>query len=176
MPVNVYLNLKCARYTGSVASANDCVAAASHCYMAAPWSIESHVVDGTLVLANNTVNDITLQPGEYLVANANTALPEVLSSVDFDRTYISDTVSVGTASVPTLLTTQSATVAVTLKIPFFNTSYSAVAVVTGALNLLGALQINSVTIVDEDTVNVVVQNTGLLTLSGASVLVVATRI
>lgn len=93
----------------------------------------------------------------------------------FNDLFFKTEISVGFASVPTLLLSQSATVTVTLKIPFFDSNYSAVALISGALNLLGALQVNSVTVVDEDTVNVVVQNTGLVTLSGASVLVVATK-
>lgn len=163
-------------YTGSVASANEIVATASLSFYY-NWVVQSHVVNGTLVIheVSNSAPDMTLNPGEYLLTKFNVATPEVVDQFTFEHDFTHDTVSVGTAAVPTLLLAQSVTVPVTLKKSFIDTAYSAIALLSGSLNLLGALQVNSVTIVDEDTVDVVVQNTGLVTLSGASVLVVATK-
>lgn len=81
--------------------------------------------------------------------------------------------SVGVAAVPTLLLGASATVAVQLNPAMADSSYTAKAFKFASVSLVD-LQINSVTIVDADTVNVNVENTGLVTLSGASVLVTAT--
>lgn len=133
---------------------------------------------GVLVVSDDTASQQrTLNTGEwaYIDPESPNSVFETVTNTRFDELFFKTTVSAGTAGVPTLLLSQSTTVVVTLKIPFFDTSYVATAVLAGSLSLLGALQINSVTIVDEDTVNVVVQNTGLVTLSGASVLVLATK-
>lgn len=83
------------------------------------------------------------------------------------------TLSAGSAAVPTLLGSASAVVAVTLKLGMGSTDYQAVPVLTGAANLLGSLSITATSIVSGTAVNVTVQNTGLLSLTGATVLVVA---
>lgn len=81
--------------------------------------------------------------------------------------------SVGVAPVPTLLLGGSATVAVQLSPAMADASYSARAFKFAGVSLTD-LSIDSVTVVDADTVNVAVSNVGLLTLAGASVLVTAT--
>ena len=133
---------------------------------------------GVLVINDATIGvNFTINSGEwtYIDPADSNQHGETITNTVFSDQFFKTEVSAGIAGVPTLLLSQSATVTVTLKIPFFDTSYTAIAMISGSLNLLGALQINSVTIVDEDTVNVVVQNTGLVTLSGASVVVVATK-
>lgn len=133
---------------------------------------------GVLVFSDDTASvQKTINTGEwvYIDPESPNSIAEVVTNTRYNELFFKTEISAGTAGVPTLLLAQSATVVVTLKIPFFDTSYTAVAAISGSLNLLGALQINSVTIIDEDTVNVVVQNTGLVTLSGASVLVIATK-
>lgn len=133
---------------------------------------------GVLVVSDDTASQQrTVNSGEwaYIDPESPNSVFEVVTQTVFNNFFFKTEISVGIAGVPTLLLTQSTTVTVTLKVPFFDTSYTPVALITGSLTLLGALQINSVTIIDEDTVNVVVQNTGLLSLSGASVLVVATK-
>lgn len=133
---------------------------------------------GVLVVADNLfVVQKTINSGEWVYIDPENpnAIFEVVTNTRFNELFFKTEISVGFAVVPTLLLSQSATVTVTLEVPFFDAAYSAVALLSGSLNLLGALQVNSVTVVDEDTVDVVVQNTGLVTLSGASVLVVATK-
>lgn len=79
--------------------------------------------------------------------------------------------AMGVAPVPTLILNQTATVAVQLSPSMPDSSYTARAFKFAGVSL-STLTINSVTVVDADTVDVVVQNTGL-TLTGASVLVTA---
>ena len=81
--------------------------------------------------------------------------------------------SLGYASVPSLLTTQQTTVSVALTPSLPSSAYNASAALTGNAQLLGDLAINSVTVAGAAQVDVVVQNNGLLTLSGATVLVTA---
>ncbi|MGW3153994.1 hypothetical protein [Streptomyces sp. NPDC001089] len=81
--------------------------------------------------------------------------------------------SAGKGTVPTLLASATANVVVTLKPGFADTSYSPAAQVVGGVNLLSALSIQSTTVTTKDTVTVVVKNTGLVSLGGATVLVTA---
>lgn len=81
--------------------------------------------------------------------------------------------SVGIAPVPLLLLGASTTVAVQLSPSMPDSSYTARAFKFAGVSLTD-LNITSVTVVDADTVNVGVQNTGLVTLTGTSVLVTAT--
>lgn len=77
---------------------------------------------------------------------------------------------IGVASVPLLLASQSTTVSVTLDPAMPNAGYAAIAKLFAGVNI-GDLEIDSVTVIDENTVDVEVHNTGLASLSGASVLV-----
>lgn len=81
--------------------------------------------------------------------------------------------AIGIGTVPTLGANAQATVHVELSADFGGTSYSAAAALHGGTALLGALTILSTTKVDGNTVDVVVKNTGLASLSGAGVFVVA---
>lgn len=81
--------------------------------------------------------------------------------------------SVGVAPVPTLLLGGSATIAVQLTPAMADSSYTARAYKFAGVSLTD-LDIDSVTVVDADTVNVAVSNVGLFTITGASVLVTAT--
>lgn len=98
---------------------------------------------------------------------------DAITNTEFNDGYFKVEMSGGWGAVPSLLLGQSTTVDVTLKLPFFDTNYAAIAFISGGLALLGALQITSVTVIDEDTVRVGIQNTGLVTLSGANVGVLA---
>lgn len=83
--------------------------------------------------------------------------------------------SVGLKESPTLLLGQSATVAVDIIPAMPNTSYAATAQLVASATVLGSLSITSTSIVDADTVNVTVQNSGLLNLSGVHILVTARK-
>lgn len=81
--------------------------------------------------------------------------------------------AIGVASVPTLLGATQTTVQVTIRPTLPSTSYSVASAVTGAVNLLASLSVLSTTVVSTSRVDVVVRNTGLLSLTGASVIVTA---
>lgn len=83
--------------------------------------------------------------------------------------------SVGLKESPTLLFSQSTTVAVDIIPAMPDTSYTPVAQLVAPSTALGSLSITSVSVVDADTVNVVVQNSGLVSLSGVHILVVAKK-
>lgn len=78
--------------------------------------------------------------------------------------------SLGVAPVPTLLLGQDTTVAVTLQPAMPDSSYSAYAATFGGVNLAD-LDVTAVSVVDTDTVNVAVDNVGLGTVSGVTVMV-----
>jgi hypothetical protein len=80
---------------------------------------------------------------------------------------------VGYAVTPSLIIGASATVAVPMVPALPDAGYNVAVALAGSSQLLGALAILSATVVDADTVNVVIQNNGLLTLAGATVLVTA---
>lgn len=78
--------------------------------------------------------------------------------------------AMGVAPVPSLLASGTATVAVQLQPAMPDSSYSAFASKFAGISLTD-LNITSVTVVDADTVDVGVENVGLLTLTGATVMV-----
>jgi hypothetical protein len=78
--------------------------------------------------------------------------------------------AIGVAPVPSLVLSGTANVDVTLHPAMPDTNYTAYAATFAGISLTD-LQINSVTVVDEDTVTVAVENTGLITLAGASLIV-----
>lgn len=119
---------------------------------------------GMFILGGNSV---VLDNSPTIVSN-NIFSPQML----IDAPHV-ETISLGVGSVPTLVGAAQATINVTIKPAFLDTNYVATALVTGAVNLLASLSVLSVTIVNATTVAVVVRNTGLLSLSGASVLVAA---
>lgn len=133
------------------------------------------------VLTMNVVGDpianVVMNNTNWIVQNAvgdqNVFDIPVFTNTVFINRYFRTEMSGGWGSVPTLLLSQSTTVDVTLKLPFFDTNYAAIAFISGGLDLLGGLNITSVTVIDEDTVRVGIQNTGLVTLSGANVGVLA---
>lgn len=89
--------------------------------------------------------------------------------------YADTRVTAGTAAVPSLGINASAVVQVTLSAAMTSTDYNPTAVLTGSLQLLGALEITATTVATTSRVDVTVKNTGLLTLSGATVLVIALK-
>jgi hypothetical protein len=78
--------------------------------------------------------------------------------------------ALGVAPVPSLVLNASTTVTVTLQPAMPDSGYTAYASKFAGVSLTD-LTINSVTVVDEDTVQVGVQNTGLVTLAGATIMV-----
>jgi hypothetical protein len=122
-----------------------------------------------------------INTGDYVIADPNDANSSIfMTPADYADLYRDQpiipavTLAAGSATVPSLIANAQTTVAVDLNVAFPNTSYTPVAFLSGGVSLLASLSILSTTIVDADTVNVVVKNTGLITLAGATVTVVAT--
>lgn len=78
--------------------------------------------------------------------------------------------SIGVAPIPTLIQNQSTTVAVQLQPAMPDSGYSAYATTFAGVSL-ASLSVDSVTVVDADTVNVALTNNGVATIAGASVMV-----
>jgi hypothetical protein len=128
-------------------------------------------------------SSFTIHTGDWILFAQNQAFSKTLEN-EFDTLYSCNTLcddvgvfatgqqvrSIGVAPVPSLVLSGTANVDVTLYPAMPDTSYAAHAATFAGVSLAN-LQINSVTVVDEDTVRVAVQNTGLLTLAGASLIV-----
>ena len=82
-------------------------------------------------------------------------------------------VAVGYATTPSLLVGASAAVNVDMSPALPDSGYNVAVALAGSAQLLGALAILGHTVVDADTVEVRIQNNGLLTLAGATILVTA---
>jgi hypothetical protein len=110
----------------------------------------------------------------YSLADINYAVP--LSAFCDTRVALAitnPTLAVGYAVTPSLIIGASATVAVPMVPSLPDAGYNVAVALAGSSQLLGALAILGHSVVDADTVNVVIQNNGLLTLAGATVLVTA---
>lgn len=166
------------QYTGS--NGNDVDAAIS------PF-IDFVIVSETGGVLSFTTNSspYTADTGNWLVYSVssigvlgNSQLPNewncvsVCSDLDALSTSVSGAFvrSIGVAPVPTLLLSGSANVSVQLQPAMPDSNYTAYASKFAGVSLTD-LQINSVTVVDADTVTVAVQNVGLGTIIGASIMV-----
>ena len=127
-------------------------------------------------------DDWTVNNGDYVLFGNLGGMAGVYSQENFDLNYaiVDDAlnqpvlIAMGIESVPSINGgASSSPISVTLKPALADSDYAAVAILAGGLGLLSKLEVSSVTVVDEDTVSVVVHNTGLLPLSGAQVLVQA---
>lgn len=143
------------------------------------WSIDSEG-GGVLVLefaVGGDVDTITLNTGNFLVFTPATLAVQVLTAAAYAARYSDHgpqaAVSAGSAPVPTLGASASTTVGVTIAPAQAGTTYSAAAHLVGSSTLLADLEILSTTVVDSDTVNVVVRNNALLSLGGATAVVTA---
>jgi hypothetical protein len=127
--------------------------------------------------------------GEWILFAQNQVLSRV-SDADFNNNYSCNVLcsdveplvsaveslaagvvrAMGVAAVPSLILNATANVDVTLQPAMADSGYDAYASLFAGVSLSN-LQINSVTVVDQNTVTVAVQNVGLVTLAGASVMV-----
>lgn len=131
-------------------------------------TIAANIGTGTIHVGDRLFRDIISGPfATRLVTPAEAAQYYTLDKSG-DQT---DVVGLGVATVPTLLGGVEVNVDVTIRPTYLDTNYQAVAIVTGALSILAALSVVSTTIVNATTVRVRVRNTGLLSISGGSVLV-----
>jgi len=131
-------------------------------------------------------SSFTINTGEWIVYAQNQVLSRA-SDTEFQSFYRCNALcadvqaleslasapkvqAMGVAPVPTLLLSGTANINVTLQPAMADDTYDAYAHKFAGISLTD-LQINSVTVVDEDTVTVAVENIGLLTIAGASVMV-----
>lgn len=176
-PINIVPKRHAVLYTGT--NSGDIIAADG-------FDLNNSSVDGGGIWTFQSPPDSTgrtVNPNEWIVYSQN-AVEEVHDGTAFSNFYICNTIcddldmleggpaiqSMGVAAVPTLILNATTTVAVTLHPAMPDSGYSAYAMTFAGVSLAN-LTITSVTVVDEDTVNVGLQNTGLITLIGASVLV-----
>lgn len=126
-----------------------------------------------------------IHTGDYVVYYESAIAEVDITTYEFERrwrcTQTCDEVtaavatpvrSIGVAPVPTLIASANTTVSVPLDPPMPDAGYSAVAKLFAGVNIAD-LEIVSVTVIDADTVDVEVENTGLVSLSGSNVLVIA---
>jgi hypothetical protein len=131
--------------------------------------------------ANNfTVGDAWQLNGNYGVYSAavltDTSYAVPLSAFCDTRVALAitnPTLAVGYAVTPSLIIGASATVAVPMVPSLPDAGYNVAVALAGSAQLLGGLAILSATVAGSAQVDVVVQNNGLLTLAGATVLVTA---
>lgn len=132
-----------------------------------------------VVLEMSYGGEITIAPNRYVVRKDSYSLEGDYSPTDFSNKFkivpsnIAYKVGVGLANIPTLVGAAQTTIAVNLSDTFSSNSYDANAVILGGTGDLAQLYILSTDIVDGNSVDVVVKNNGLLTLSGAQVQVIA---
>lgn len=152
-----------------------------------PWYIDSES-DGTVVFAwdNDEVQWILINAnvGGGLLVTAQATVYGIqapwdnlyipLSSLAITGTAAPDPlIALGVSTVPSLLGSASTTVQVTISPARSDTDYAVASALLGTASLLASLVITNTVIVSGSRVDVTVQNTGLLTLAGASVLVAA---
>lgn len=126
---------------------------------------------------------VTINTDDHIVFQASASGDQVqawLSPADVSAQFIqveplspTPDQSAGVATIPSLIGNAQTTVSVTLNPAFPDTSYSVASVISGGASLLASLSILSTTKTSGSQVDVVVKNTGLLTLAGASLLVIA---
>lgn len=86
------------------------------------------------------------------------------------------TLAAGFGAIPApLIGNATTTIQVTIKPTMPSTAYQAQATLAGSSNILGSLSIQSVTVVSPSRVDVVVKNTGVVSLNGGSVIVYAIK-
>lgn len=95
------------------------------------------------------------------------------NAVHDDLAAVSGVLSAGVKECP-LLVVGNTTVSVDITPAMPDSSYTANAQLFASVALLGSLSISSVTVVDTNTVDVVVNNGGLISLTGANILVTVT--
>lgn len=172
-PINIVARRHAVQYTGT--NSGDIIALGVFAYnnssvTSGVWTFQSPPDSSTYVV----------NPNDWIVFLQN-AVEGHFNPSDFAVFYqcnalctdiITPTASVraiGVAAVPTLLLSGTANVDVTIRPTMPNTSFTPYAAKFAGISLTD-LQINSVTVVNTSTIRVAVQNVGLVTLTGASVM------
>lgn len=139
--------------------------------------------NGTTLTWENEEDAIrTVNVGGWVVKSSDTdGDPEQLTNAQYLASYVEIdpptlTLAMGYALTPNITASSSANVAVDLDTTMSGTSYETTAVLTGTSALLNDLDITAVTITDNNTVTVTVQNNGIVALAGATVVVAAAEL
>lgn len=132
--------------------------------------------DGDSITRTVHVNDWVIQ-----MDGVNDAYPQVVTPTNYAarwRELINGVtaLSMGSAPVPALTASGSTNIAVDISPTMANTTYTPAATLVGTSALLADLEITSVTVTDADTITVSVTNNGILTLSGATVVVAGAEV
>lgn len=175
-PINVVTTLRAVQYDGT--NSGDIIALDEFDFNnatenAGVWSFQSPPDSTSYTF--NTGDWILFAQNMVMLRNSNSEFNMQYScnSLCADVQAVADSVSVssmGVAPVPLLLASGTANINVTLQPAMADDTYTAYAFKFAGVSLTD-LNITSVTVVDEDTVTVGVQNVGLVTLTGATVLV-----
>jgi len=132
---------------------------------------------GDLFTIQTDQYSFNLEPGQWLVQDKDVVYA-TNNTPHFEAFYrlpdlLTPTLAVGYAVTPSLGIGASATVSVDMVPALPDAGYNVAVALAGSAQLLGALAILSATVAGSAQVDVVVQNNGLLTLAGATVLVTA---
>lgn len=175
-PINVVSTLRAVQYDGT--NRTDIIALDEFDFNnstenSGVWSFQSPPDSTSYTI--NTGDWILYAQNQVMLKNSNSEfnLQYTCNALCPDVEALESVISVssmGVAPVPSLVLNGTANVNVTLQPPMADDTYTAYAFKFAGISLTD-LNITSVTVVDEDTVTVGVQNVGLLTLTGASVLV-----
>ena len=132
-----------------------------------------HVLNTNDWIVWNAFQTMVLSSTTYATEWGCVALCSDVEELQGDITALSNVSAVramGVAPVPSLPSGQDTTVAVPIQPAMPDSGYTAYAATFGGVNL-GDLSITSVSVVDTDTVNVAVDNVGLGTVSGVTIMV-----
>lgn len=173
-------NVQALKYDGTnssaiISAANDYFIAAANGNNFVSGSVAGN---GTITIYTDQYN-FTMVSDQWLVQDKETvwATNNTAHFNVFYRPAPAVQSSTGNALVPLLTASAETTVSVTLVPALADSNYSVSSSIVGnSASLLDDLDILSTTIVDSDTVDVVIKNNGLISLSGANVFVTAVRI
>lgn len=152
-------------------------------FICGTWANVNLVSDtgSVLVYEDGNTDQFTVNNGEWLIKVLPFGEPtNILTNTQYEARYTKlheeqvFALATGYALTPSITGSGgTANVAVELDTTMSGTSYQAKSVLAGTSTLLADLEITSVSITDTDTVTVTVRNNGLVSLSGATVIVTA---
>lgn len=148
------------------------------------YIVDEWIDNATFVSDNGSLLVFTIDDQTYYVGTTDWlirsplpgATPERLSDTNYTYAW-SDfpalTLGMGSATVPALTGSGSTNIDVSIAPAMPSGAYGAAACLVGTSALLANLSVTAVAVIDADTVRVTIHNAGLLTLSGAAVVVSA---
>lgn len=173
--INVVEKVGAIQYTGSNSAEIDSLITNFDIVSESGGVLTAESPTGNAVPTINTGNWISYSQGAVVSVQSNTEFNNsyIRNAIYSDLAAVSGVLSAGVKECP-LLVVGNTTVSVDLIPAMPSSSYTANAQLFASVSVLSNLAISSVTVVDADTVDVVVNNTGLVSLTGANILVTAT--